>query len=291
MNRRAFVAAAIAAAGALSVFGCSAPTTPSHAVERHELTGRVVAVDAPAGRVTLAHKAIPGFMDAMTMELAARPPSTIASLTPGDRIRATLVVDRGGTWLEGVERLSGDGAGFDVDDAKDPEIGAAIPRLELEDQNGRRFDWERFRGRTVLVSFIYTRCPLPDYCARMTSNFESVSSLLDSLPADRRERMALLSVTIDPEFDTPAVLRAYAAQQAPSAGNFERWTFATGSPEEVRAVARFFGLSYERQSGQIIHSLRTVVVGPDLRVAAIFRGNAWTPDEAVRALASADARR
>ncbi len=290
MNRRAFVAASIAATGALSVLGCSAPTTPDPSVERHELTGRVVAVDAPSGRVTLAHKAIPGFMDAMTMELAAEPPSSIASLTPGDRIRATLVVDRGRTWIEGVERLSGDNAGFDVDDANDPEIGTVIPRLELTDQNGKRFDWERFRGRSVLVSFIYTRCPLPDYCARMTSNFESVSSMVDSLPADRRDRMALLSVTIDPEFDTPVILRAYAAQQAPLARNFERWTFATGSPEEVRAVARFFGLSYEKQSGQIIHSLRTVVVGPDNRVAAIFRGNTWTPEEAVQALAFANER-
>ena len=101
------------------------------------------------------------------------------------------------------------------------------------------------------------------------------SALVDTLPAEQREKMALLSITIDPEFDTPAILRAYAAEQAPSAGDFERWTFATGSPEEVRAVARFFGLSYEKQSGQIVHSLRTAIVGPDGTLVKVYRGNEW----------------
>lgn len=229
-------------------------------------------------------------MDAMTMEMAVEPPSSVAALIPGDRIRATMVVDEERTWIENVVRLEGDDAGFDIDDARDPDIGAQVPPFELTDQNGQRFGWERFRGQTVLVSFIYTRCPLPDYCARMTANFDEIARTLESHRTGRRAPWALLSISIDPDHDTPAVLRDYAAVQAPTAGNFERWTFATGSPDEVRAVARFFGLSYETRSGQIVHSLRTVLVGPDGRVSRLFRGNTWTTDEAIRALESADER-
>ena len=289
MNRRAFVAATLAVSGALLVFACSNPAPPSSA-SRHELTGRVVSIDASSGRITVAHKAIPGFMDAMTMEMAVEPPSSVAALTPGDRIRATIVVDEERTWIENVERLEGADAGFDIDDARDPDLGAQVPPFELTDQNGQRFGWERFRGQAVLVSFIYTRCPLPDYCARMTANFDEIARTLESRPSGRRTKWALLSISIDPDHDSPAVLRDYAAVQAPNAGNFDRWTFATGSPDEVRSVARFFGLSYETQSGQIVHSLRTVLVGPDGRVAKLYRGNAWTTDEAIRALESASER-
>jgi protein SCO1/2 len=125
----------------------------------------------------------------------------------------------------------------------------------------------------------------------MTANFEEIARTLKSRPPGRRAPWALLSISIDPEHDSPAVLRDYAAMQAPTAGSFERWTFATGTPDEVRAVARFFGLTYETQSGQIVHSLRTVLVGPDGKVAAIFRGNAWTVDDAVTAISSTDEHR
>ena len=205
-------------------------------------------------------------MDAMTMEMAVEPPSSVAALTPGDRIRATIVVDEERTWIENVERLEGADAGFDIDDARDPDLGAQVPPFELTDQNGQRFGWERFRGQAVL---------------------DEIARTLESRPSGRRTKWALLSISIDPDHDSPAVLRDYAAVQAPNAGNFDRWTFATGSPDEVRAVARFFGLSYETQSGQIVHSLRTVLIGPDGRVAKLFRGNAWTTDEAIRALESA----
>lgn len=283
MNRREFVVAIFAVIGTLFVGACSRSDT--HAVpKRFELAGRVVSIDAANGRVTVAHRTIPGFMDAMTMELAVEPPAVLATLTPGDRIRATLVVHDERTWIEGIERLEGERAGFDVDDARDPDIGTPVPAFQLTDQSGRRFGWERFRGKVVLVTFIYSRCPLPDYCVRMTANFESVARLLES---DQNDRVVLLCVSIDPEHDTPDVLRAYASEKAPMSGRFDRWMFATGSPDDVRSVARFFGLSYEEQSGQIVHSLRTVVVAPDGRVAAILRGNSWTPEEALAAALAA----
>ncbi len=290
MHRRARVAATLAVSGALLVSAC-ARNVARPSAHRYELNGRVVSIDTSSGRATVAHKAIPGYMDAMTMEIQVEPPSAVATLTPGDRIRATLVVDDEHTWIEYIERLEGTDAGFDVDDARDPDIGALVPPFELTDQNGRRFGPERFRGRAVLVSFIYTRCPLPDYCARMTANFDEVARTLESRPLGRQTPWSLLSISIDPEHDSPAVLRDYAAAEAPSSGSFERWTFATGSPDEVRAVARFFGLSYETQSGQIVHSLRTILVGRDGKVAAIFRGNAWTVDDAVAAIASTEEHR
>lgn len=287
MDRRAFVVATFAATGALLGSSCASRAVRSDA-ERHELSGRVVSIDGNSGRVTVAHKVIPGFMDAMTMEFVVEPPSILSTLTPGDRIRATLVVDAERSWLEGIERLEGSSAGFDVDEATDPDIGAPVPAFSLIDQSGRRFGLERLAGRPVLVTFLYTQCPLPDYCARMTSNFEAVARALDAASNDRA---ALVCISIDPEHDTPDVLSAYADQHVTPSAQIDRWTFATGSVEEVRAIAGFFGLSYETQSGQIVHSLRTVVVSPQGKVAAILRGNTWTADEAVAELMKADGAR
>lgn len=286
MDKRAFVAAVVAVTGALALGACRS-VAPAPTRASHPLTGRVVTVDAASGRLTIAHDAIPGFMDAMTMEFSVEPSGQAAAFAPGDRLRATLVVDGGRTWIESVTRLGDNDAGYTVDDARDPAIGTPVPQVLLTDQDGARFGLDRFRGRVVLLSFLYTRCPLPDYCLRMTGNFEAVSTSLASRDPVLNQRVTLLSVTIDPDHDTPEVLRAYAAAQAPSAGRFERWTFATGTADEIRAIASFSGLSYETRSGQIAHSLRTIVIGADGRVAAIFRGNAWTPDEAIAALRKA----
>lgn len=287
MTGRAFFPAILAVAGALHFAACSARVDPASRAERYELTGRVVAIDEASGRVTVAHKAVPGYMDAMTMEFAVEPRSDVSTLAMGDRLRATLVVAGDRSWIENLERLDGEAAGFEVEGGREPEIGAVLPAFELVDSNGHSFGPQRFAGRPTLLTFIYTRCPLPDYCERMTSNFEAVAL---ELKAAGDNAPALLVISIDPDYDSPEVLREYARKRVSQQSPVDRWTFATGSTESIRDIASFCGLSYETRSGQIVHSLRTIVISPDGRVAAILRGNSWTAEEAVAELRKARGR-
>jgi protein SCO1/2 len=147
-----------------------------------------------------------------------------------------------------------------------------------------RFD--RYRGKALLVTFIYTRCPLPDYCILMSDNFKEVEERLRRNP-ELYAKTDLVSVSIDPEHDTPAVLAAYGRSLMPTETRFDHWQFVTGAPDKIREFAAFFGLSYEVDSGQIVHSLRTAVIDPRGNVVEVFKGNEWTPDDAVASLRKA----
>ena len=136
----------------------------------------------------------------------------------------------------------------------------------------------------MVLTFIYTRCPLPDYCPLMTRNFGEIGQSLfkESLAKGRKTR--LLSVTIDPAYDTPAILKDYGKRYLPAGMTFRQWSYATGSDEEIQKIASFFGLSYWQENGQIIHGLRTIVISPEGRIVRIFRGNDWQPEEVVALL-------
>ena len=136
-----------------------------------------------------------------------------------------------------------------------------------------------------MITFIYTRCPLPDYCPRMSRNFSEIHAAIMKDPS-LQSGVHLLSISFDPQFDTPEVLRGYGSGYAgrSSAEPFSRWEFVTGSVEEVKKAADFFGVSYRPDSGQIVHSLRTALVAPGGKLVRIFRGNDWQPGEIVAEL-------
>ncbi|HLF84385.1 MAG TPA: SCO family protein, partial [Blastocatellia bacterium] len=160
----------------------------------------------------------------------------------------------------------------------EPKPGDEVPDFKLVDQNGKRFGFHQYRGRIVVLTFIYTRCPLPDYCPLMTDNFAEIEKALKS---ESNSKTTLLSITVDPEYDTPKVMREYGA--AHSAGSAQ-WDFATGTKDEVKQVAAYFGLQYWPDGDQIVHSLRTAIVGADGKLVKLYRGNEWKPDEIVREL-------
>ncbi|HYP00966.1 MAG TPA: SCO family protein, partial [Pyrinomonadaceae bacterium] len=168
----------------------------------------------------------------------------------------------------------------------EPEPGAPIPDASLVNQDGKRINLREYQGRALVVTFIYTRCPLPDYCTLMSNNFAAIKRELDSSPEPGAARAHLLSITLDPAYDTPKVLRSYGAAHTENYGSekFEHWEFATGEPEEIQRVAAFFGLSYKQEGEQITHSLRTAVISPDGKLYKMFRGNEWKPAEVVSAL-------
>jgi len=259
--------------------------------QRYEVRGKVVAVDKRGGTVTLAHEAIQGYMGAMTMGFVLKDQWAFDVLKEGQSVRATLVVQGENAWLEGIvvtEEPTPASASLASPEAlPPPPLGAEVPDFQLINQDGKRIHLHQYRGKALLLTFIYTRCPLPNYCPLMSRNF---AKILDELRRDPSLAASthLLSVSIDPEYDTPAILRSYGLEWAgKSPGDlFKQWEFASGAPEQVRKVAGFFGASYWTDRGQIVHLLVTALVGPDGKVRKLYPGNQWQPADVLSDLRS-----
>ncbi len=251
--------------------------------QRYDLKGKVISVDRNLKTATIAHEAIPGFMEAMTMSFVIRDEWAMSVLAPGQTVEGTLVVDGIDSWLEGIvirEAPSATAAGEAASGVIEPGSGAEVPDFRLINQDATAISLHQYRGRALLLTFIYTRCPLPDYCPRMSSNFARIHEAVlrdEALNA----RVHLLTVSFDPANDTPAVLSKYGRERAGDRGRrtFELWEFATGTPDEVKAITGYFGLTYNPEKDQIVHSLRTALIGPDGKLVRLWRGNEWTPDD------------
>jgi protein SCO1 len=272
----------------------SSPAPSAAAVEtkRYPIKGRVVSVDRAKKEVTLAHEEIPGFMAAMTMLFPIRDGELPAAFQPGAEVVGTLAVADEGYWLEGlaVTRPAGASpvASRSTPAPADPQPGAEVPDAELVDQDGRKLRLSEYQGHALALTFLFTRCPLPDYCPRMAGHFSRAQELLARDPA-LLEETKLLAISFDPAYDTPAVLKAWGARyQKKAAGSpFQHWRFATGSPGAIRSLGAFFGLEVEAEEGGFTHNLRTAVIGPDGRLRRLFRGNDWQPEQLVAELRSA----
>ena len=253
---------------------CSAGTNVDE--RRFQLTGVVVGRESSPPRIVVAHDAVAGLMPAMSMpfELSGAAPA----LREGDRIVATLVVTTSRSWLEDV-RISTAAAGATVSVAMGnaSEPGALVPALPLIDQDGRPLTLRDFAGRVLVVTFIYTRCPLPDFCPLMVKHLERVRRRANEQRIG--DRVALLGVTLDPAFDTPAVLRAYGESVLQGENRFDQWTLATGEVTRIEDLARFFGVGSRMDQGLVTHTLTTAVVGHDGRIVRTFASNSWRPEE------------
>jgi protein SCO1/2 len=264
--------------------GCSRP-------RQYELRGQILAVDRNRQEITIKHDDIRGFMPGMTMPFKVRDARLLEGRTAGDLVTATLVVQDTDAFLSAVERTG---------HAPLTEAAPAGPRMELvapgepapdvrlTDETGAARMLSEWRGRTLAVTFIYTRCPLPDFCPRMDRHFAAVQRevLTD---ARLRDRVTLLSISFDPLFDTPEVLAGHARRARADPGV---WRFVTGEREAIRAFALRFGVSIvgeEADVKNIVHNLRTAVVAPDGTIVHIFSGNDWTPAELLDALRRASA--
>ena len=274
------------ATGCSSIYGIGCSTE-----RRYELEGQVLAVDATRGELTVQHKDIKGFMPGMTMPFKVADKAVLSERKPGDLIRATLVVADSQGWLENVVRT---GEAPLPSDAEIPRTvilapGDKAPDAALVDQDGRPRRLSEWHGRTVAVTFIYTRCPLPDFCPLMDRHFAHVQGEIAKEPA-LAGRVGLISVTFDPDVDTPDVLRAHAKR-----AGFDPaiWTWLTGTREAVDTLAVPFGVSIIRGDTprqEIVHNLRTVVLDREGRIAKIFNGNDWKPEELLAELRAVDGR-
>jgi protein SCO1/2 len=261
----------------LAANGCSRKPTG----KRYELQGRVVAVDPAASEITIAHEDVPGLMKGMTMpfQVSARDQWIFKNIAPGDRIHATLVLSD----HDELDEISFTKSSQTQSDATSqihlPEPGDEVPDFTLVNQSGQTIHLRQFRGKPLLLTFIYTQCPFPEFCPRMSSNFSQVLKQLQKNPKAFAQAQ-LLSISIDPENDKPPVLRGYGERYVGTIDPaFAHWQFASASPAQVRQAADFFGLAYNRKDGQIVHGLRTVLVGKDGRLLKVYSGNDWKPDD------------
>jgi protein SCO1/2 len=267
--------AAITALLCASLAACTKPEE-----KRYELKGKVVNVDKKGGVVSIAHEEIKDYMDAMTMPFHLKNTSFLDVMQAGDGVTATLVVTDSRSWLEDVVV-----AQVSVDEASnlakpfEPNAGDEVPDFPLLNQDGKPIHFAQYKGRALLLTFIYTRCPLPDYCPLMTSHFAEINKSLKA-DAGLYARTHLLSISVDPEYDKPAVLRAYGLQHNEQK-DFTHWELAAGKPEEVKKVAEYFGLTYQTEDNQIIHNLQTALIAPDGKFVKMYRGNDWTPAEVI----------
>ena len=258
----------------------------------YDVKGRVAGIDDGGRTLIVEHEEIPGYMSAMTMPLPADP-STTASLEPGDAIEFELVVSDDSTWIGSVESLPDTAvarhpaqttqpmpASMSLGDGSQPlREGDQVPAdLTLLDHTGTPIQMADFRGRAVILTFIYTSCPLPDYCPLMSKHFATLQPMLREKFGDQAH---LLSISFDPDTDTPAVLRGYAASYT---DRLDTWTFATGDTSQVNRATSLFQVYTKPEAGEITHNLVTAVIRPDGTVQRLFRGNEWTPEEIVRSL-------
>jgi len=251
--------------------------------KRYDLKGKVVAVEKDKHLVTISHEDIKDFMPAMTMPFTVPSDADLQILAPDDEVTATLVVDGAQSWLENliIVKQSANASGAPgVVEAKE---GDEVPNYGLVNQDGKEIKLHNYRGKTLLLTFIYTRCPLPEYCTLMSNNFAAVDRQLQQQP-QIYEKTHLLSISIDPDYDTPQVLRSYGAAHTERYQDetFSHWEFASGTKDQVKGIAQFFGLRYFEDKDQIVHGLRTVIIGPDGKVLKVYRDNQWKPDEVAR---------
>ena len=251
-----------------------------------------MAVDKTDRTATIAHEDIPGYMPAMTMPFKIKNDADLEMVKPGDQVTGTLVIDDLSSWVEIAAIIEGGPPVSEtVDVPGEPKPGIEVPDFGLVNQDGKRIHLAQYRGKTLLLTFVYTRCPQPDQCTLMSNNFAVIDRELLKQP-ELYQKTHLLSISFDPDYDTPKVLRSYGASHTErySEESFQHWEFATGSSDEVKGVAQFFGMRYyhDTESGQdqVIHSLRTAVINPEGKLVKLYRGNEWKPEEVIADLKS-----
>jgi protein SCO1/2 len=253
----------------------------------YKLRGKVVAENPATGEVTLNHEAIPGFMDAMTMPYKLKDPSIMSELHPGDVITADVLVSQGSDASVLLDHIVVVAQGkpdyrpaviYHV-----PARGDAVPDFKLRNQDGRIIHLNQFHGKDLLITFIYTRCPLPNFCPLVTRNFAAIERELAGNPA-LKGTTHLLCVSFDPEHDTPERLKAYGEQYIGSDAKsaFANWDFAVPEKAVLTEMAKYFDVGITPGADQTInHTLSTTLIGRDGKVIKFYPGNEWTPDQVV----------
>ncbi|MDR3726470.1 MAG: SCO family protein [Terracidiphilus sp.] len=277
--------ALVVLAGCHSSQKSSTPSSAAGNFKVYKVRGKVVSTNPSTGEVTLNHEAIKGFMEAMTMPYKLKDPTILSELHPGDVITADVLVSQDAdadVLLDHIVVVAQ--AKPDYKPAVSyhvPAQGDQVPDFKLTNQDGRAIHLGQFQGKALLVTFIYTRCPLPNFCPRVTRNFAAVEKQLAANPS-LYAKTHLLCVSFDPEHDTPERLRAYGATYIGSEAThvFSHWDFAVPDKPALLEMAKFFDLGMTNEADTTItHTLSTTLIGPDGKVVRFYPGNEWTAEQ------------
>jgi protein SCO1 len=267
---------------ALALAACSSPP----ASRTYTLQGQVLAIAPDHQQATIKHEEIKNFMAAMTMGYNMKDPKQLDGIVPGDLINATLVVEANGAFVTDVKKVgtapletAATGApaassGFEL-----LKAGDQVPDANFVNENGKKQPFSAFRGSPLAITFMYTKCPLPDFCPLMDRNFAAVQPTLKTDPA--LKQVHLVSISFDPVSDTPALLKQHASDLKADPA---RWTFLTGDRDEIDKFASRFGMTITRSQTDpvnITHTLRTAIVDADGKLVKVYTGNEWKPDQLI----------
>ena len=269
--------------------GCrqAPPSLAASATSQKNFTIRGKVVSTDATHVTLDGENVPGFMEPMVMDYALKDPSVVSELHPGDRISATILADNS---PDGYTNIRLDNIVVIAQARPDykpavqyhvPTPGDTVPDFHLLNQSGRTIHLDQFKGKVVLLTFIYTRCPLADFCPRMSHNFADIDKALSANPA-LYNQIHLLSISFDPDYDTPNVLRSYGGAYTGRYTNekFTHWDFAAPSVKDLPALTQFFNVGVTPgDSKTLTHSLSTVLIGKDGKIIDWYPTNEWKPSD------------
>lgn len=296
----------------LVALGCNPkPATtnrsPEAAITNYTVRGVVKSLKRPEREAVIRHEEVPGYMPAMTMPFTVRESRELDGVDPGDSVEFRLRVTETDGWIDQVKVLAKvdpttrkpvvtntpppapTNAAFRVlPNVPELKPGDLVPDYAFTNQLGQPVRLGSFRGQALAVSFIFTRCPFPLFCPRMSERFAEVQAAFDTQNTGATN-WHLLSITFDPEFDTPAVLKGYGQRWK---ADPRRWTLATGGFDQIEPFATSVGLYFGRgvSIADQNHNLRTLVIGPDGRLVQVFRGNEWSADELVQSLLEASSK-
>ncbi len=290
----------------LLVVGCDGTPPPQAAPPQakpapkssssYALKGVVRGVKPESNEVVIKHEEMPGFMKSMTMPFTVRNKDDLDGVHEGDEVEGKFVVTREGdrivdSELRDLAVTNPAPAPEMVLDIKDGKIsfrekvaklnpGEAVPDFAVTTLEGKTLKLADLRGSFVVLTFVYTRCPLPQFCPAMDRKFQELASRI-GLMKDRKPPIRLLSVSFDPENDTPEALRAHAARVG---ARPPVWTYSVASHDELKKVAERLGLMYGPTGKEIVHNLSTVVIAPDGTVVRLDAGNGWTSTDLLESI-------
>lgn len=264
------------------------PQASQPAQETYTVRGILRGINFADQSVMVEHEEVPDYMPAMTMPFDVKSMAEVQPLKVGDGMEFRLVVTDTSSWIENVKKIDPGLVKLPPKRSAIVANSSTVERLkegdrlidfQLVDQKGRQITRETFAGKPLFITFIFTRCPIPNFCPLMSQNYVEIRKGLADNP--KKDEVQYLSISFDPEFDTPEILSQYAQKYS---ADGEQWRFATGTPEEIKKLTQAFSIYVQPEQGTISHGLATALIGPDGTIRKIFRGNSWQAAEAVEAV-------
>ena len=272
---------------AVALIGCERAPKPDDNAQHYDVRGIVRGFSPDRSTIEIEHETIPDFMPSMTMPFSARNQKESVGLKTGDAISFRMTVTKKDFWIDQVKKI-----GRDEVHVAEPHPqpipsssgsarlreGDRMPAFSLTNQDGKRISLETFRGQPLLLTFVFTRCPIPNFCPRISNNFSELQEAIKT-DAGALGKVRLLSITLDPGFDTPDILKQYGESHA---ADGKIWSFATGDPKEIAALTQVFSVYVQTEGGTISHGLATALIDKEGKIDKIWRGNGWTPVEVIQ---------